>query len=334
MNLAAIDLNLLVALDALLAEGHVGRAASRVGLSQPAMSHALRRLREIFGDPLLVRVGARMEVTPRAEALRTPLAATLDQVRGLFRAESFDPATSDRRFVMMMPDLVVDLLMPALADKVGRQAPRVGLDVVPWTCPCTTSPDPAQPLDLILSCVGDACRGYHRQLLYRDTDVLAVRKGHPAGERLSAAGAFSAARHIAVVVRGAAMDMIDAWLRKTPLRRTIALSVPSYLQALHLAARTDLVAFVPARLVAAHAESLSLMPVAPPLDPGMDEQYLFYPTRAQFDPGSIWLRRLVQEIGRELEPDGGMHARKRGRMSLNEVDALHTTVVPAKAGIQ
>jgi DNA-binding transcriptional LysR family regulator len=304
MNLAALDLNLLVALDALLAEGHVGRAAGRVGLSQPAMSHALRRLREIFADPLLVRVGARMELTPRAEELRAPLGAALEQVRGLFQAESFDPASSERRFVMMMPDLVVDLMMPALAERVARLAPRVGLDVLPWTCPCATSPDPGPPLDLILSCIGDACRGYHRQLLYRDTDVLAVRQGHPAGARLSDPAVFSQARHIAVVARGSALDMIDAWLRKTPLRRAIALSVPSYLQALHLAARTDLVAFVPARLVAAHAQSLSLTAVTPPLDPGLDEQYLFYPTRAQFDPGSIWLRRLVQQIGHELERGG------------------------------
>jgi DNA-binding transcriptional LysR family regulator len=303
MNLAALDLNLLVALEALLAEGHVGRAASRVGLSQPAMSHALRRLRDIFADPLLVRVGVRMEFTPRAEGLRAPLASALEQVRSLFQTEAFDPAASDRRFSMMMPDLVVDLIMPALAERIARLAPHVSLELVPWVCPCTTSPDLAQGIDLVLSCIGDACRGFHRQLLYRDKDALAVRLGHPVGPRLSEAGAFSEARHIAVVSRGANSDMIDAWLRKTGLRRNIALTVPSYLQALHLAARTDLVAFVPTRLIAAHKDALALMEVTPPLNPGVDEQYLFYPTRAQFDPGSIWLRRLVQEIGRNLERD-------------------------------
>jgi DNA-binding transcriptional LysR family regulator len=301
MNLASLDLNLLVALDALLAEGHVGRAAGRVGLSQPAMSHALRRLREIFGDPLLVRVGARMEFTPRAEELRAPLATALDQVRGLFRAEAFDPATSDRHFVLMMPDLVVDLLMPALAEKVGSLAPRVSLQVVPWTCPGQAASELLQPVDLILACIGDACRGFHRQVLYRDKDALAVRRGHPVGADLSVAGTFAKARHIAVVGRGSGEDMIDAWLRKTGLRRNIALTVPSYLQALHLAARTDLVAFVPSRLIAAHRDALSLIEIAPPLDPGIDEQYLFYPTRAQLDPGSIWLRRLVLEIGRAFD---------------------------------
>jgi DNA-binding transcriptional LysR family regulator len=85
MNLNSLDLNLLVALDALLKEASVSRAAMRIGLSQPAASHALQRLRDVIGDPLLVRTGARMELTPRAQALRGPLAQTLDQVRGLFR---------------------------------------------------------------------------------------------------------------------------------------------------------------------------------------------------------------------------------------------------------
>ena len=92
MNLNSLDLNLLVALDALLREANVSRAAMRIGLSQPAASHALQRLRDLIGDPLLVRTGARMELTPRAQALRAPLAQALDQVRSLFIADDFDAA--------------------------------------------------------------------------------------------------------------------------------------------------------------------------------------------------------------------------------------------------
>ena len=98
VNLAELDLNLLVALDALLREANVSRAAMRIGLSQPAASHALQRLREVLGDPLLVRTGARMELTPRAQGLRGPLAQALDQVRGLFIADDFDAASSERSF--------------------------------------------------------------------------------------------------------------------------------------------------------------------------------------------------------------------------------------------
>ena len=92
MNLNSLDLNLLVALDALLREANVSRAAMRIGLSQPAASHALQRLRDLIGDPLLVRTGARMELTPRAQALRAPLAQALDQVRALFIPDDFDAA--------------------------------------------------------------------------------------------------------------------------------------------------------------------------------------------------------------------------------------------------
>ena len=95
--------------------------------------------------------------------------------------------------------------------------------------------------------------------------------------------------------------MIDGWLRSKGIERRIALVVPGYIEALHVTARTDLVAFVPRRLIAALSKQLSLSTIAPPLDPGIDEQYMFYPTRAQMDPASIWLRRLVLETGRELE---------------------------------
>ena len=120
MNLNSLDLNLLVALDALLLEANVSRAAMRIGLSQPATSHALQRLRDVLGDPLLVRVGARMELTPRAQALRGPLAQALDQVRGLFIPDDFDAARSERQFRLMMPDLAVELLMPPLMEKITR----------------------------------------------------------------------------------------------------------------------------------------------------------------------------------------------------------------------
>src|SRR4029078_9986053 len=114
--LNSLDLNLLTALDALLSEANVSRAAMRIGLSQPAASHALQRLRDLIGAPLLVRTGARMELTPRAQGLRAPLAQALDQVRSLFIADAFDAARSERQFRLMMPGLAVALLMPPLME--------------------------------------------------------------------------------------------------------------------------------------------------------------------------------------------------------------------------
>lgn len=300
MNLASLDLNLLVALDALLLEANVGRAGMRIGLSQPAASHALRRLRDIIGDPLLVRVGARMELTPRAQALRAPLAQALDQVRGLFMSDEFDAAHSDRHFRVMMPDLAVELLMPPLMRKLDVAAPGVRIEVVPWRGPAIFTTEFARTVDLIVS-IGDAFRGFHRQLLYTDSDALAVRETHPLGGRLKNLNAFVNARHVAVVNRGQTVDLIDDWLRSKRIERRIALVVPTYIEALHVTARTDLVAFVPRRLIAALSRQLSLVTVPPPIDPGIDEQFMFYPTRAQMDPGSIWLRTIMLGIGRDME---------------------------------
>jgi DNA-binding transcriptional LysR family regulator len=300
MNLASLDLNLLVALDALLLEANVSRAAMRVGLSQPAMSHALQRLRDEFGDPLLVRTGARMELTPRAHALRGPLSQALDQVRGLFVADEFDAASSERQFRLMMPDLAVELLMPPLMEKISALAPNVRLDVVPWRGPAIFSAEFARTIDMVIS-IGNAFKGFHRQLLYTDRDALAVRRGHPIGAKLSKRDVFLNARHIAVIIRGGNEDLIDSWLRSKNIERSIALVVPGYIEALHVVARTDLVAFVPGRLIAALKKPLALVAITPPLDPGIDEQFMFIPTRAQFDPGSIWLRQLMLRTGRELE---------------------------------
>ncbi|WP_431015166.1 LysR family transcriptional regulator [Bradyrhizobium pachyrhizi] len=300
MNLNSLDLNLLVALDALLREANVSRAAMRLNLSQPATSHALQRLRDLIGDPLLVRTGARMELTPRAQALRSPLAHALDQVRALFVSDDFDAARSDRHFRLMMPDLAVELLMPSLMEKVTLIAPNVTIDVVPWRGPAIFTPEFARTIDLVIS-IGDSFKGFHRQRLYTDSDALAVRRGHPAGTKLKKREAFLAARHVAVIIRGQNEDLIDTWLRAKGIERRIALVVPGYIEALHVTARTDLVAFVPRRLISALSKQLSLMTVTPPLDPGIDEQHMFYPTRAQMDPGSLWLRKLMLETGRELE---------------------------------
>lgn len=298
MNLASLDLNLLVALDALLREVSVSRAADRIGLSQPATSHALRRLREVMGDPLLVRAGPRMELTPRAEALREPLTAALAQVRGLFEEDVFDPATSRRQFKAMIPDVCTSVLLPGLVKRLEAEAPHVRLTLAPFRTPGMITPDFARALDLIIAYQDHDFPGFHRERIYTDSDALAVRRGRPGAHRLSTLEGFLAARHVAVVSRGMAADPIDTWLEELGHRREVVLTTPTYLQALEVTARTDLVAFVPSRLIAAAGADLGLRRLDPPLDTGHDEQDLLHPARLHTDPASIWLRRLVLEIGR------------------------------------
>ncbi len=202
----------------------------------------------------------------------------------------------------MMPDLAVELLMPPLMAKITQAAPNVRIEVVPWRGPAIFTAEFARTIDLVIS-IGNAFGGFHRQRLYIDSDALAVRRGHPAATKLKKRDAFLSARHVAVIIRGQNEDLIDRWLRPLGIERKIALVVPGYIEALHVAARTDLVAFVPRRLIAALSKQLSLVSVTPPFDPGTDEQFMFYPTRAQFDPGSIWLRKLMLQPGRDLDRD-------------------------------
>ena len=187
MNLNSLDLNLLVALDALLLEASVSRAAMRIGLSQPAASHALQRLRDLIGDPLLVRNGARMELTPRAAgAARAAGAGARPGARAVRHRTNSTPRSSERHFRLMMPDLAVELLMPPLMEKVTKAAPNVTIDVVPWRGPAIFTAEFARTIDLVIS-IGDAFKGFHRQRLYTDSDALAVRRGHPAGAQVEEA---------------------------------------------------------------------------------------------------------------------------------------------------
>jgi DNA-binding transcriptional LysR family regulator len=304
MNLVSVDLNLLVALDALIAEGHVGRAARRIGRSQPAMSHALMRLRDLLGDPLLVRIGSRMELTPRAHALKESLPDALERVRSLLSIEAFNPATSARRFLAVMHDHVADLIVPEVVRQMRRDAPGVRLDVLPWESPFTMEPEQLRTIDFCISCSVDDLGGFDRSPLFTDTESVAVRRGHPAASRLKTVRGFLDASHVAVVGRGKAQDPVDTWLREEGFDRRIALVVPTYVQALHAATTTDLVAFVPTRLARTLAPRLSLSVLRPPIDPGTYQECLFFPQRRQQDAASLWMREVVIELGRRIEAAG------------------------------
>jgi len=301
MNLSGIDLNLLVALDALLAERHVGRAARRVGLSQPAMSHRLSRLRRLLDDPLLVRVGSTLELTSRASSIRQPVADSLAAAQSVLAPSWFDAQSSTRRFALMMHDHIGQLMVPELVRRIERSAPRVRLDVLPWRSPFSMRPTQLHSIDLIVSCSEKMLPEFEKDILCDDTEVLVVRANHPAVERLRRMEAFLAASHVAVVGHGLDEDPVDEWLRDAGVTRRVALRVPTYLQALQTVARTDLVAVVPLRLAKSLAHPLSLAFCPPPLDPGRYHEYVFYPTRMAHDAGCRWLRELTQSVRADID---------------------------------
>ena len=166
--------------------------------------------------------------------------------------------------------------------------------------PGLVTPDFARLLDFVIAYQAHDFPGFHRERIYVDSVALAVRTDYPLGERLADLDVFLGARHVAVVSRGVAADPIDEWLEELGHRREVVLTVPTYLQALEVAARTDLVAFVSGRLIAARGPEMGLVRVEPPLDTGHDEQFLLHPARLVADPASIWIRRLVLDVARAV----------------------------------
>ena len=300
MNLSAVDMNLLVLLEALLDEAHVRRAGERVGLSQPAASHALARLRDLFDDPLLVRVGTAMVRTPRAEALRKPVAQFVASAQAVLRMDDFDPQTSKRTFRFMLGDLVSHLIMPSLVARVARIAPGIRVVLIPWRGPALLTDRALAEIDFFVTSFNREFPGFSRSPLYEDKDALVVRAGHPGKRALSTVKGFQASQHVSVVGAGEDRDELDEWLDKVRLQRNVAVAAPSHLIALRIAAETDYVAFVPGRFAAAQKAELNLALVKPPIDPGIDILNLMTPVKSASDKGTLWMKSQVEVVARAL----------------------------------
>ncbi|MET3664700.1 LysR family transcriptional regulator [Caulobacter sp. 1776] len=280
-------LDLLVAADVILDCQNLTLAGERLGLSQPAVSRALGRLRAAFDDPLLVRVGNRMRLTPRAEALRAPLAAMLRAAEDLYAPSGFDPATARHVFRAVIPDVVAAVILPDLLARLAKTAPACRLELLPWR------PQAEQPgdLDLVITTEIDAFPDYRMKPLYQDHDILAFAGAAPRGDPL-------ALEHVAVIAAGATRDPVDRWLAEQGRSRRIAAVVPHYLLALQLVARGGHVAVLPSRMVAALGAPLGVRGVelAIPQDP--DQQWLMHPPQLEADAASAWLREQVEAVAR------------------------------------
>jgi DNA-binding transcriptional LysR family regulator len=297
MNVAALDLNLLVALDALLQEESVSRGGQKIGLSQPAMSHALGKLRNLFGDPLLVRVGGRMELTLRAQSVRHTVRDALERVHEVFVSDSFEPASSTRTFRIFMSDYASNLLLSSLSKAVQRSAPGVRIEVHPWRGMAENSQESGRVPDVVVACQTRDVPGFYRQRLFTDRDVCVMRAGHSLFRKGFSLKKFLEAPHVAVAAVEFSDDPVDTWLQEEGHPRCVFVTVPHYIEALHLVAETELIAVIPERLVRAHASALNLVTKAVPLDVGTFDEYLLHSARTHADSGCSWLRELIKSLG-------------------------------------
>lgn len=289
------DLNLLLALDVLLAEGNVARAAQRLQLSASAMSRALARLRETTGDPLLVRAGRGLVPTPRALELREKVAQLVqDAQAALSPTETIDLSRLERTFTLRTSDGFVENFAPHLIARIAQEAPRVRLRFVQKINRDSTELRDGR-IDLETGVIGESTSPELRvQALFRDRFIGVVRPDHPLSQGEMTAARYASGRHILVTRRGADRGPIDERLGLIGLTREITTMVGGFSTALALARASDLIASVPER----HTGNLraGMFSFALPLPPVEFTVSLIWHPRLQADPAHRWLRGCVREI--------------------------------------
>jgi DNA-binding transcriptional LysR family regulator len=298
------DLNLLIALDALLQEQNVSRAAKRVGLSTPAMSHALARLRGQLGDPLLVRAGQRMVVTPRAADLRDRVHALAEDALAVMRPEpTRDLKNLERTFRIKASDMVMCVLGGEL-DRRLRAVPGVAIHVMPpqYEEPALLR---AGTVDLAIgvydySPYSDLPSDLRIQQLFEDHFTCVVRKDHPTVGRTLTLEQYVALDHVQIAPRGQPGGYVDELLAELGHKRRIARAVPFFIAALTLVAETDYLLTVSGQLARRLAEPLGLKLVQPPRSLNLEPNHmaqLWHP-RNDKDPAHRWLRETIAEAAK------------------------------------
>lgn len=296
-NLRNVDLNLLVYLDALVSDCHVSRAADNIGISQPAMSNALNRLRRVFHDPLLLPTGRGMAPTLRALELGEPIRRLLEHAHELLDAvEPFAPCTLTRRFTLMASDYVLLVLMPLLTDMVRAAAPGVVLKAC--------SPDPGHAHELLASGQVDLDVGYlpdprptlRSRGLFAEKWICIAREGHPRLNGSIALHEYCELPHVEIALSSASYyaRLIDRTLADiaAPPRR-VGLTIPNFLVAPAIVARSDLIATIPERVARWCASALPLQLLTVPVDLPDLKVSMYWHERSHRDPGNRWLRELL-----------------------------------------
>jgi DNA-binding transcriptional LysR family regulator len=301
MKLEALDLNLLLVFEAIVAERNVTRAAARVGLTQPAMSSALARLRQLLDDPLFERIAGRMEPTRRARQLMAPIGEALARLRLALEAEAFRPEESTREFRIVGTDYVEHLLMPQLMAEVARLAPNV----VVRTLAAGSLFDP--PHALLQSGSADLAIGFYSQLsplqlvglkLFDERFVCVVRKTQPLPRGRLDLRTFLAIPHVRLIYApaGEGSGMTDSLLHARGLQRRIGAIVAHMTSVPGIVAATGFLGVIPERL--AHAEAtrhrLRILDAPVPMPPA--PCMLVWHERAQFDPALVWLRDTIVRV--------------------------------------
>ncbi len=309
MNLHSLDLNLLRNLDILLSERSVTKAAERLSMSQPAMSNALKRLRKVFQDPLLIRTSEGMMPTERAQDIQPQLRSVLDSVESFLRPQfEFDAKHSHEVFHIVASDYAETTLIPSVLSRIRKEAPNVTLDMLTPSDVGYAEVEQGK-VDIVINRFEELPSSFHSSVLWRDGFACVIGKNHPASDKLTLKK-YLAAQHVWVSKTGMGVGFginpqdrqrlgwVDGALDKINKTRDIAVFTRHYPVAIQHAEQQDLIATVPCRAAALKIKSRKVAILKPPFDIPDIELTMAWSPLLHHSPSHKWLRDIVRQAAK------------------------------------
>jgi DNA-binding transcriptional LysR family regulator len=297
MNLRDLDLNLLVVFNQLLLDRSVSVAADKLGLTQPAISNALKRLRSVLNDELFLRTSRGMEPTPYALHIAEPVVYALSTLQSaLIHRDSFDPASSQRTFNMAMTDIGEIYFMPPLMEALAKRSPGIRINTVRPHRGNLKEDMESGTVDLAVGPLPDLQTGFFQRRLFRHRYVCMFRKGHPAAKSPMSLQQFTELEHVGVVSENTGHTDVDGLLDRAGVKRLIRLKVPHFIAVGAILQTTDLIATVPQRFAERVQDAFGLETSPHPARLPDIAINLFWHAKFNRDPASLWLRQLLVEL--------------------------------------
>lgn len=307
LNFRTFDLNLLRVFDAVMQERNLTKAAERLAMTQPAVSNAMRRLRELLDDELVKRAGYGVEPTAKAMQLWPTIREGLWQIRNTLSPQTFDPALAERHFVLAMADATATELMPGLIHSLNTEAPNVGVRVLPLTTRDPRELLSSRQIDLAIghfpgviaelsaTHLQDSKPNFLAQRLYDGEYVVVMRKSHPLAQKETLElDDFCQARHLLVSFSGRPFGFVDAALSAIGRTRRVVVTVNQFFTAGRAVASADLLTVLPQNFVHATGVANEVTTRALPLQvPEVHVHALWY-HELDLDPAQIWLRQKIE----------------------------------------
>jgi len=305
MELHELDLNLLVVFNQMLVERRVSKVAETLGVSQPAVSNSLAKLRKLFGDELFLRTPKGMEPTPYADQLAESVSYALAMIHsGVNQRSSFEPSNAQRAITIGMTDIGEIYFLPALIERLHREAPGVTLSTVRNAAINLRDELESGKVDLAIGLLPQLKAGFFQRRLFTQRYVCLMRRGHRLDKRKLSLAEFSAAEHLVVISAGTGHGKVDELLQRSGVERNVRLTVPHYVSVGHILRGSDLIATVPERLAERLVEPFGLVSVPHPAKLPDVAINAFWHAKYHRSPANRWLRGVVFELFGDETPAG------------------------------